>query len=1464
MDQDSDPAYLDFFGMTRSPFARLSAPSEIFYSDQCYLLHSHLSKASEQSDTLLVICGADGSGKTTLLNQYISSIDEDRCYAAFDEHCHNGIQFYCSFLRQLGFGEITGTLRELRRITREFIINRGHAGEVVLFFLDNAHLVRPEVLEQLRWIAETRVDDRRVLSIVVAGNLNLRRIMDSPAMSSIQFQNHINFTIRVYSEVETEDYVRHRMRLAGAADAVQFAEGARALIYRFSGGVPRQINRICDAVLTEAKTKGTHHVDEQLIRSVADVHKILPHVVPLPSKGRRKTDSDQQQTSAEDQVEERITTRESDSVLSGKHHLHGAPAADGDVKILLAQVAKLTKQLNASKNQLDQAPQKNDAEVEKLRARLAVQIAEAEKSASVADESAEEIDQLNKLLLNSQAELREYETNMRALFEEADNLREQLRTREAESAQLASTLKNNEEKIACITQLLADNQKSLQDSEAFVDQLTAEMEELKNAGADEIITDLRVQLDAQVKESEARAASVADKSDEIVKLRDALDENVRAMQKHEQTTAALTSQVTELEEQLSTRHQDIAELKETIRGLEEEIEKLTQELTESAEARREQEAASEGQLADLHKLQAQLATREEESFELAATIEGQEKRIERLTEALDQSTDALLAKEQAAEAGIDDLKALQDELATKTAQAEELAAAVIQHTDQLEVLNQALAESKQALIDSEKDAERMVAELYESQLLGFEEVIKDLRQRLAAQQLKSKKLATTVEERTAEIGRLTEFLEDRERELKDSEKAPKALVAEIKILQEQLNAKDKSFGKLEATVKKKEQEIARLSQSLEENKTALQKSERESKDLTADLNSLQKELAEKDQHADRLAAKIVQDDEDIAELTQTVADGRETLRASEKLAKTLAVGLFKFQKSFAEKEAESAQLAAQIKSYNEEVAQLNAALADSAAALREKEESSQAREVEFDKVQAEVSVKNQELQALVTKVEQRDQEIKRLTQELGDKQEAARLYAFEFEELQEQFTNKDAAYVHLKTELAQSNEEIAQLTQALSENAASLHEKEAAAQALAAELENNQAELAAKAEAIEMLAGAAEQADAEIAQLTDELAESRKAQSEQERHAAEMADELRAQLDQKVQAAEALVSTSAEEIAELKEALRDKSRLLEQSEETARELVSDIEKLREEFENKDAAADILESAVRKNDDEIEKLNAALTDREAQLLESEKVRKQLAAEVERLENSEKLVAELQAEIAAHAEELNEMTATAAGNDDEIAQLREALEDNAKALQDSEKKSRDLLADLDAERDAAKRAATELAEARNELEELDNENTALQIAADKLRSELEAAASHDVAVELLERSLAEARQESAALQAELNDLKGRNRTAMASEHRGAEPEEDDDDMDAGATTSTLRLLVEEAGTPPATEAATVLPLRKKSPGISAIDVYRDGKIFQVWDISKGPARVMIGRAEDCELRLVSKYISRHHAM
>ena len=190
-DPSSQLTYLEHFGLDRSPFARLPGPSAIYAADQYSVLMAHLVDAQAETDCLLVLRGVDGSGKTTLLNRFLSSLEEDASFASIDEQCKSAEAFHLSLLQQIGFSNLEGRLGELQNITREFLVHRAAAGDHLLLVIDNAHQIHPAVFEQLFWLAAIQHEERRVLSVILAGNSELDHVLESPAMAKLEFRNAI-------------------------------------------------------------------------------------------------------------------------------------------------------------------------------------------------------------------------------------------------------------------------------------------------------------------------------------------------------------------------------------------------------------------------------------------------------------------------------------------------------------------------------------------------------------------------------------------------------------------------------------------------------------------------------------------------------------------------------------------------------------------------------------------------------------------------------------------------------------------------------------------------------------------------------------------------------------------------------------------------------------------------------------------------------------------------------------------------------------------------------------------------------------------------------------------------------------------------------------------------------------------------------------------------------------------------
>jgi type II secretory pathway predicted ATPase ExeA len=475
-----EPAFLPFFGMKRAPFLSLSSPADMFHTDQSALLRSHLEAATRKPDSIVVVLGADRIGKTTLLNEYVAGLADETCYATFDETCVEAIQFLRSFLEQIGLGEVVGTLNELQHITSEYLVHQARHGQHAVLFVDNAHQARPAVLEQLRWIADVRCGAVRNCSMVLAGNLSFQRIMGSPAMRSLAFHHQTSFHIRAFSEGETDDYIRHRLGLAGAADAVIFPDDARALIHRFTGGNPSMINVLCNEVLSASCAQGTRVVTEQRVRSAAEALGMPPHVVPIRGKGRRKSDPLPVPPIPDGGGAERMLVRQPAAPPAADGSSRAPLLQDVGIRELLVRITELSGQLekNAAeeKRRALMDAQKHDKDVSELRAQLAAQVEQTASLARTLDDKAREIGKLQAALLDSErlrqeaARARLSQTDvveaLRAKLEAGHSEIEKLQAREDQFASQVDGLKRD----------LAETRAAVADRDATIGKLAAGIE----------------------------------------------------------------------------------------------------------------------------------------------------------------------------------------------------------------------------------------------------------------------------------------------------------------------------------------------------------------------------------------------------------------------------------------------------------------------------------------------------------------------------------------------------------------------------------------------------------------------------------------------------------------------------------------------------------------------------------------------------------------------------------------------------------------------------------------------------------------------------------------------------------------------------------------------------------------------------------------------------------------------------
>jgi len=244
--------YLEHFQLRELPF-RLSPDPSFMYLSQ---IHSRAKAYMESTiwftDGFVVITGEIGAGKTTLIETFLKEIDQDVVVAQINQTQVSPIEFLQTALAQFGFSPFRMRKAELLATLNQFLIEQYANGRKVLLIVDEAQNLSNKVLEEVRLLSGVETTKEKVLRIILAGQPELNEKLDSPELVQLRQRVRLRFHLTALSEPDTVEYVRHRLRIAGAEDREIFEPETFPVIFRYTGGIPRLVNTLCDTALLAA------------------------------------------------------------------------------------------------------------------------------------------------------------------------------------------------------------------------------------------------------------------------------------------------------------------------------------------------------------------------------------------------------------------------------------------------------------------------------------------------------------------------------------------------------------------------------------------------------------------------------------------------------------------------------------------------------------------------------------------------------------------------------------------------------------------------------------------------------------------------------------------------------------------------------------------------------------------------------------------------------------------------------------------------------------------------------------------------------------------------------------------------------------------------------------------------------------------------------------------------------------
>src|SRR6266436_6682218 len=267
---ESTPMYLEPFKLKELPFRLSPDPQFLYLSKQHARAKAYMESTIWFTDGFVVITGEIGAGKTTLIESFLKEVQTDVVVAQINQTQVSAIDFLQAVLVQFGFSPFKMRKGELISTVNTFLIEQYAAGRKVLLIVDEAQNLTMRVLEEIRLLSGVETTKDKVLRIILAGQPELNDKLDAPELAQLMQRVRLRFHLTTLSQPEMRAYIQHRLEVAGGGDRQIFAEDTYADLFRYTGGVPRLVNTLCDTSMMAAYTASHDTVTGDDIREAVE------------------------------------------------------------------------------------------------------------------------------------------------------------------------------------------------------------------------------------------------------------------------------------------------------------------------------------------------------------------------------------------------------------------------------------------------------------------------------------------------------------------------------------------------------------------------------------------------------------------------------------------------------------------------------------------------------------------------------------------------------------------------------------------------------------------------------------------------------------------------------------------------------------------------------------------------------------------------------------------------------------------------------------------------------------------------------------------------------------------------------------------------------------------------------------------------------------------------------------------
>lgn len=228
---------------------------------------AHLTYAISQGDGFVTITGEVGTGKTTLCRVFLENLDDITESAYIFNPKLNPRQLLMAIDEEFGLEFDADNTKELIDTLNSYLMEKKAEGKKVVLLIDEAQNLAADVLEMIRLLSNLETSKSKLLQIVLVGQPELGDILDSHELRQLGQRITLRCNLKPLTFKEVKEYIAHRVHIASKKPVAQFTQAAYRSIYKYSGGIPRLINIVCDRALLTAYVLNQKKITANITRT---------------------------------------------------------------------------------------------------------------------------------------------------------------------------------------------------------------------------------------------------------------------------------------------------------------------------------------------------------------------------------------------------------------------------------------------------------------------------------------------------------------------------------------------------------------------------------------------------------------------------------------------------------------------------------------------------------------------------------------------------------------------------------------------------------------------------------------------------------------------------------------------------------------------------------------------------------------------------------------------------------------------------------------------------------------------------------------------------------------------------------------------------------------------------------------------------------------------------------------------